>query len=75
MTRSSCALLIARVLLALATLALLGAWLAQFTNGALLGLSQAHLFADAQTLALLALGLFADAYWHRGEARAVTESH
>lgn len=74
MSRSSCAILIARVLLALAALALLAAWLAQFTNGALLGLSQAHLFADAQTLALLALGAFADAYWHRREAPTVTES-
>jgi hypothetical protein len=50
-----------------AFVALLGAWIADLF-GPLLGLSSTHLFADATVLALLSLGLFADAWWHRQEA-------
>lgn len=53
-----------RVLLALAFLALLGAWLTQLTGGTLLGMSQQHLFDDATVLALLGIGSFLDALWH-----------
>jgi len=53
-----------RVLLSLAFLALLGAWLTQLTGGQLLGFSQQHLFNDAIALALIGIGCFADAFWH-----------
>lgn len=57
----------ARQLWFAAFVALLGAWIADLF-GPLLGLSSTHLFADATVLALLSLGLFADAWWHRQEA-------
>lgn len=58
------AVYIGRVLLALALLALLGAWLTQLTGGTLLGMTQQHLFNDATVLALLGIGMFLDALWH-----------
>ena len=53
-----------RMLLTLAFLALLGAWLSQLNGGAFLELSQQHLFSDAMALALLGIGCFLDAFWH-----------
>lgn len=58
------AVYVGRVLLTLALLALLGAWLTQLTGAPLLGMSQQHLFNDAMTLALLGIGMFLDALWH-----------
>ncbi|MDQ8757380.1 hypothetical protein RCO27_14210 [Sphingosinicella sp. LHD-64] len=55
---------IGRVLLVLAFLALLGAWLADATDGAVAGLSQPHLFNDAIVLALLGIASMLDAFWH-----------
>lgn len=55
---------IGRVLLMLALLALLGAWVTQLTDGTLMGMSQQHLFNDAIALALLGIGSFLDALWH-----------
>lgn len=58
------AVYIARVFVALAFFALLGAWITQLTGGPLLGMSQQHLFHDATVLALLGIALFLDALWH-----------
>lgn len=55
---------IGRVLLTLAFLALLGAWVTQLTGGTLFGMGQQHLFNDATVLALLGIGMFLDALWH-----------
>lgn len=56
--------LVGRILLTLAFVALLGAWLTQLTGGALFGFTQQHLFNDASVLALLGIGSFLDAFWH-----------
>lgn len=53
-----------RISFALAFLAFLGAWLTQFSSGALLGFSQQHLFYDAIVLSLFGIGMFLDALWH-----------
>lgn len=53
-----------RIFFALAFLALLGAWLSQVTDGAILGFSQQHLFNDAIVLSLFGIGMFHDALWH-----------
>ncbi len=53
-----------RIFFALATLALLGAWLTQLTGGTLLGMTQQHLFNDAIVLSLFGIGMFLDALWH-----------
>ena len=53
-----------RVLLLLELLALFGAWITQLTGATLLGMAQQHLFNDAIALALLAIGMFLDAFWH-----------
>jgi len=66
---SAFALRCARVLWVAALLALFGAWLASLRGAPLLGLSEQHLFADAGVLALLSLGMFADAWWHTRGAR------
>lgn len=58
------AIYLARALIALAFLALLGAWVTQLTGATLLGMSQQHFFNDASALALLGIALFVDAYWH-----------
>ena len=55
---------VGRVLFALATLALLGAWAAQLTGGNLLGMTQQHFFNDAIVLSLFGIGMFLDALWH-----------
>ena len=55
---------IGRILLTLAFLALLGAWLTQLTGGPILSFTQQHLFNDAIALALLGIGCFLDAFWH-----------
>lgn len=63
--------LIGRLFLGLAFVALLAAQASAFTGGVLLGLSQAHLYGDATVLALLGIGALMDAYWHgRTERRA-----
>ena len=54
----------ARVLLGLAFLALVGAWITQLTGEALFGMSQQHLFNDALALAVLGIAVFLDAFWH-----------
>ena len=61
---ASLAVYIGRILLVLAFLALLGAWLTQLTGGELMGMSQQHLFNDATALSLLGIGSFLDALWH-----------
>lgn len=53
-----------RIFFVLAFLALLGAWITQLTGGALLGMSQQHLFNDAIVLSLFGIGMFLDALWH-----------
>jgi hypothetical protein len=58
------ALRCARLLWVASFVALAGAWISDLC-GPLLGLSSAHLFADATVLALLSLGMFVDAWWHR----------
>lgn len=55
---------LARVLIALAFLALAGAWITQLTDRTLMGMNQQHCFDDAGTLALLGIALFLDAFWH-----------
>ena len=49
--------LVAKILTSLAGLALVGAWLSQFTGGSLLGMTQQHLFSDSISLSLLAIAL------------------
>jgi hypothetical protein len=58
------AIAVARSLLALAFLALIGAWIAQLTGGTFIGLSQQHLFNDTFALGMLSIGVFLDALWH-----------
>jgi hypothetical protein len=53
-----------RIFFALAFLALVGAWLAEFAGGTVAGLSQQHLFNDAIVLSLFGIGMFLDALWH-----------
>lgn len=67
-TASRIAINIGRILLTLALLALLGAWITQLTRTTLFGMSQQHLFSDATVLALLGIGMFLDGLWH---ARAI----
>lgn len=55
---------LARLLIVLAFLALLGAWVTQLTGSTLMGMDQQHLFNDAIVLALLGIALFIDAFWH-----------
>ncbi len=63
-TAARIAVIIGRILLTLALLALLGAWITQLTGTTLFGMSQEHLFNDATVLALLGIGMFLDALWH-----------
>ena len=58
------AVYIGRILLTLAFLALVGAWVTQLTGVPLVGMNQQHLFSDATVLALLGIGMFLDALWH-----------
>lgn len=55
---------VGRVLLLAGFLALLGAWMTQWTGQSLFGMSQAHLFSDATVLALLGIGALVDAKLH-----------
>lgn len=54
----------ARFFLIVSFFALVAAWLAQITGGAILGLSQQHLFSDSMALSLIAIVLFLDAAAH-----------
>ena len=56
--------IIGRVLLTLSFVALVGAWLAESTDGEIASLSQQHLFNDAIVLALLGIASMLDAFWH-----------
>lgn len=56
--------LVARLLLGFAFLAMLLAWLAELMDGDIFGLTQQHFFSDATVLCLLAIGCFLDAAWH-----------
>ena len=56
--------IVARILLTLALLSLIGAWLTTWTSGTVFGMSQQHLFNDTFALALLGVGSFLDALWH-----------
>jgi len=58
------AIAIGRVLIALAVLALLGAWLTELTDGEILGLSQQHLFLDAIALTGLGIAFLLDSLLH-----------
>ncbi|MBY0496453.1 MAG: hypothetical protein K2Y23_19775 [Cyanobacteria bacterium] len=58
------AVYIARVFVALACLALLGAWVTQLTGAPLFGMTQQHFFSESTVFALLGIALFADAFWH-----------
>ena len=62
--RAGAAIAIGRILLTLALLALLGAWVAEGSGGAFMGLSQQHLFNDAIVLSLLGIASLLDAFWH-----------
>lgn len=53
-----------RLLLTLAFVALVGAWITQVTGGAIFGMGQQHLFNDAIALALLGIGCLLDALLH-----------
>lgn len=57
-------IVIGRVFLGLSFLALIMAWMSEFTGGSVFGLPQQHLFNDAFVLALLGIGAMVDAYWH-----------
>jgi hypothetical protein len=57
-------IILARSLIGLSFLALLGAWGTQATGNAISGFSQEHLFNDATVLALLGIACFIDAFWH-----------
>lgn len=59
---------VARVLVTLALIALVGAWITQLTGRTLLGMSQQHLFSDAIALSLLGIAGFLDAFWHQRHA-------
>lgn len=54
---------VARTLIGLAILALLGAWLTQLTGTTLLGMDQHHLFSDAIVLSILGSAFFLEALW------------
>ncbi|MBY0512217.1 MAG: hypothetical protein K2P94_18945 [Rhodospirillaceae bacterium] len=53
-----------RVSVFLALIALVSAWVTEFTGGTFVGLSQQHLFNDAIALSLVGVAFFLDAYWH-----------
>jgi len=55
----------ARVVGILAILALLGAWLATWRGGQVLGLSEQHLFNDAIVLTLMSIAGLLDGIVHR----------
>lgn len=55
---------IARAAIVLGFLALLGAWLATWRGGPVLGLSEEHLFRDATVLMLLGIAFLVDALVH-----------
>lgn len=55
---------VGRVLLALAFLALLGAWLTQVTGAPIFGMNQQHFFGDATALALIGIGCLLDTLLH-----------
>jgi hypothetical protein len=56
---------VARTILVLGILALLGAWLSELRDSrSLFGLTQQHLFNDAMALTLISIAVFADAYFH-----------
>lgn len=57
-----------RLAILLSLVALIAAWVAQLTNGELIGLSQQHLFNDAIVLALLGIAFLLDAVIHRQES-------
>lgn len=54
----------ARVLIAVALVTLLGAWITQVTGRPLFGITQQHFFNDTIALALLGIAIFIDAFWH-----------
>lgn len=58
---------LARITLVAAILALLGAWVTEFTGAPLFGLSQQHLFSDATVLALIGIAFLIDAVIHTME--------
>ena len=58
------AVYIGRAFIALAFFALLGTWITQVSGGALLGMSQQHLFNDSIALSLLGIGFFIDSVPH-----------
>jgi len=58
-----------RVLIAIAVLALLGAWLASRVEGGMvLGMTEQHLFNDTISLALLGIAFLLDGMVHRQTA-------
>jgi len=56
--------LIGRIIVILAVIALISAWITQLTGKTFLGMTQQHLFNDAMALALLAIAFFLDALLH-----------
>lgn len=58
------AVFVARIFIALAFLALVGAWITQLTGGTLLGMNQQHLFNDTFALGVLGIAVFLDSLWH-----------
>jgi len=57
-----------RIAIALSVVALLCAWVSQFTGSDLFGLSQQHLFNDATVLALLGIAFLVDGVIHKQES-------
>lgn len=56
--------LLGRVALAGGIFAFAGAWITEFTDAPLFGLSQQHYFSDATVLVLIGIAFLIDAYIH-----------
>ena len=63
------ALILGRILLSLAFLALVGAWLNQLSGYSPFGMSQQHMFNDSIALSLLGIGMLIDAAFHKSEKK------
>lgn len=63
------ALTLGRTALAVAFLALIGAWLNQLVDFAPFGMTQQHMFNDSIALSLIGIGMLIDAMFHKGERK------
>jgi hypothetical protein len=67
--RYKTALTLGRILLTVAFLSLIGAWLNQLFNFSPFGMTQQHMFNDSMALSLLGIGMLIDAAFHKGERK------